>query len=67
MVTRAQLVALLRADDQVAEALLRTLGAIVRCTTRQVSDLAFPDLQGRVAGSCWPWPATATARPAPVR
>jgi CRP/FNR family cyclic AMP-dependent transcriptional regulator len=33
----------------VAEALLRTLGTIVRRTTRQVSDLAFLDLQGRVA------------------
>jgi CRP-like cAMP-binding protein len=50
VVTRAELVALLRSDDRVAEALLRTLGAIVRRTTRQVSDLAFLDLQGRVAG-----------------
>jgi CRP-like cAMP-binding protein len=50
VMTRAELVALLRSDDRVAEALLRTLGAIVRRTTRQVSDLAFLDLQGRVAG-----------------
>jgi CRP-like cAMP-binding protein len=49
VVTRAELVALLRTEDQVAEALLRTLGTIVRRTTRQVSDLAFLDLQGRVA------------------
>ena len=49
VVTRAELVALLRAEEQVAEALLRTLGTIVRRTTRQVSDLAFLDLQGRVA------------------
>ena len=49
VVTRAELVGLLRAEDQVAEALLRTLGTIVRRTTRQVSDLAFLDLQGRVA------------------
>jgi CRP/FNR family transcriptional regulator, cyclic AMP receptor protein len=49
VVTRAELVDLLRAEDQVAEALLRTLGTIVRRTTRQVSDLAFLDLQGRVA------------------
>jgi CRP/FNR family transcriptional regulator, cyclic AMP receptor protein len=49
VMTRAELLALLRAEDQVAEALLRTLGAIVRRTTRQVSDLAFLDLQGRVA------------------
>jgi CRP-like cAMP-binding protein len=33
----------------VAEALLRTLGTIVRRTTRQVSDLVFLDLQGRIA------------------
>jgi CRP/FNR family transcriptional regulator, cyclic AMP receptor protein len=49
VVTRAELLRLLRAEDQVAEALLRTLGRIVRRTTRQVSDLAFLDLQGRVA------------------
>jgi CRP/FNR family cyclic AMP-dependent transcriptional regulator len=33
----------------VAEALLRTLGAMVRRTTRQIGDLAFLSLQGRVA------------------
>jgi CRP/FNR family cyclic AMP-dependent transcriptional regulator len=49
VVTRAELVALLRSEEQVAEALLRTLGTIVRRTTRQVSDLAFLDLQGRLA------------------
>jgi CRP-like cAMP-binding protein len=49
VVTRAELLALLRSEEQVAEALLRTLGSIVRRTTRQVSDLAFLDLQGRVA------------------
>jgi CRP/FNR family transcriptional regulator, cyclic AMP receptor protein len=49
VVTRAELLRLLRAEDQVAEALLRTLGTIVRRTTNQVTDLAFLDLQGRVA------------------
>jgi CRP-like cAMP-binding protein len=49
VVTRAELLRLLRSEDQVAEALLRTLGAIVRRTTRQISDLAFLSLQGRVA------------------
>jgi CRP/FNR family cyclic AMP-dependent transcriptional regulator len=49
VVTRAELLRLLRAEDQVAEGLLRTLGTIVRRTTRQVTDLAFLDLQGRVA------------------
>ena len=42
VVTRAELLRLLRAEDQVAEALLRTLGTIVRRTTRQVSDLVVP-------------------------
>ena len=49
VVTRAELLHLLRAEDQVAEALLSTLGAMVRRTTRQVSDLVFLDLQGRIA------------------
>jgi CRP/FNR family cyclic AMP-dependent transcriptional regulator len=49
MVTRAELLRLIRADEQVAEALLRILGAMVRRTTRQVSDLTFLNLQGRVA------------------
>ena len=49
VVTRPELLGLLRGNDQVAEALLRTLGAIVRRTTRQISDLAFLSLQGRVA------------------
>jgi CRP/FNR family cyclic AMP-dependent transcriptional regulator len=49
VVTRADLIRLLRSEDQVAEALLRILGAIVRRTTRQLTDLAFLDLQGRVA------------------
>jgi CRP/FNR family transcriptional regulator, cyclic AMP receptor protein len=49
VVTRAELLRLMRSDDQVAEALLRLLGAMVRRTTRQVTDLAFLSLQGRVA------------------
>ncbi len=49
VVTRAELLHLLRAEDQVAEALLSTLGAMVRRTTRQVGDLVFLDLQGRIA------------------
>jgi CRP/FNR family transcriptional regulator, cyclic AMP receptor protein len=49
VVTRVELLHLLRAEDQVAEALLSTLGAMVRRTTRQVSDLVFLDLQGRIA------------------
>jgi CRP/FNR family cyclic AMP-dependent transcriptional regulator len=49
VVTRAELLRLLRSEEKVAEALLRTLGTMVRRTTRQVTDLVFLDLQGRVA------------------
>jgi CRP/FNR family cyclic AMP-dependent transcriptional regulator len=49
VVTRPVLLRLLRTEDQVAEALLRILGTIVRRTTRQVTDLVFLDLRGRVA------------------
>ena len=49
VVTRAELLRLLRSDEKVAEALLRLLGAIVRRTTRQVTDLVFLNLRGRVA------------------
>jgi CRP/FNR family transcriptional regulator, cyclic AMP receptor protein len=48
-VTRAELLRLLRSDEQVAEALLRALGTMVRRTTQQVTDLAFLSLQGRIA------------------
>jgi CRP/FNR family transcriptional regulator, cyclic AMP receptor protein len=49
VVTRAELLRLLRSDEQVAEALLRSLGRMVRRTTHQVTDLAFLSLQERVA------------------
>ena len=49
VVTRAELVRLLRSEEQVAEALLRSLGRMVRRTTDQVTDLAFLSLPGRVA------------------
>jgi CRP-like cAMP-binding protein len=49
LVTRAELLRLLRSEEQVAEALLRSLGTMVRRTTHQVTDLAFLSLQGRVA------------------
>jgi CRP/FNR family cyclic AMP-dependent transcriptional regulator len=49
VVTRGELLRLLRSDEQVAEALLRLLGAIVRRTTRQLTDLVFLNLPGRVA------------------
>ena len=49
VVTRPEVLRLLRSDDQLAEALLRILGGMVRRTTRQISDLAFLSLQGRVA------------------
>jgi CRP/FNR family transcriptional regulator, cyclic AMP receptor protein len=49
VVTRGELLRLLRAEEQVAEALLRSLGTMVRRTTRQVTDRAFLNLRGRVA------------------
>jgi CRP/FNR family transcriptional regulator, cyclic AMP receptor protein len=49
VVTRDELLRLLRSEEHVAEALLRSLGTIVRRTTNQVADLAFLSLQGRVA------------------
>jgi CRP/FNR family transcriptional regulator, cyclic AMP receptor protein len=49
VITRAELLSLLRSEEHVAEALLRSLGAIVRRTTRQLTDLAFLNLQGRIA------------------
>jgi CRP/FNR family transcriptional regulator, cyclic AMP receptor protein len=48
-ITRTELLRLLRSEERVAEALLRALGTMVRRTTRQVTDLAFLNLQGRVA------------------
>jgi CRP/FNR family cyclic AMP-dependent transcriptional regulator len=48
-ITRAELLQLMRYEEQVAEALLRSLGTIVRRTTRQLTDLVFLTLQGRVA------------------
>jgi CRP/FNR family transcriptional regulator, cyclic AMP receptor protein len=49
IVTRDDFICLLRSDAQVADAMLRSLGAMVRRTTRQVSDLVFLNMQGRVA------------------
>jgi CRP/FNR family transcriptional regulator, cyclic AMP receptor protein len=49
MITREELLRLLRSEEHVTEALLRLLGAIVRRTTRQVTDLVFLNLPGRVA------------------
>jgi CRP/FNR family cyclic AMP-dependent transcriptional regulator len=48
-ITRTEVLRLLRSEEKVAEALLRTLGTMVRRTTRQVTELAFLNLQGRVA------------------
>jgi CRP/FNR family transcriptional regulator, cyclic AMP receptor protein len=49
VVARDEFLRLLRLDLQVADALLRSLGEMVRRTTRQLSDIAFLDMQGRVA------------------
>jgi CRP/FNR family transcriptional regulator, cyclic AMP receptor protein len=49
VVKRDDLLQASRPDQQVVDALLRFLGDMVRRTTEQVSDLAFVDLEGRVA------------------
>ncbi len=48
-ISRAQVIKLLRSDDGVVDALLRSLGELVRRANRQTTDLVFLDLQGRVA------------------
>jgi CRP/FNR family transcriptional regulator, cyclic AMP receptor protein len=48
-ITRAEVLRLVHSEEQVAEALLRLLGTMVRRTTRQVTDLALLSLPGRVA------------------
>ena len=48
-ITRAEVLRLVHAEEQVAEALLRLLGTMVRRTTRQVTDLALLSLPRRVA------------------
>jgi CRP/FNR family cyclic AMP-dependent transcriptional regulator len=49
VVHRAEFVRLVRSDERVADAMFRSLGSMVRRTTHRVEDLAFLDLQGRVA------------------
>jgi CRP/FNR family cyclic AMP-dependent transcriptional regulator len=49
VVTRAELMNLLHSEEQIADALLRSLCTIVRRTIHQVSDLVFLSLEGRVA------------------
>jgi CRP/FNR family cyclic AMP-dependent transcriptional regulator len=48
-ISRANVIDLLRSDSGVVEALLCSLGDLVRRANRQTTDLVFLDLQGRVA------------------
>jgi CRP/FNR family transcriptional regulator, cyclic AMP receptor protein len=48
-IVRAKVIELLRSDSGVVDALLRSLGELVRRANRQTTDLVFLDLQGRVA------------------
>jgi CRP/FNR family cyclic AMP-dependent transcriptional regulator len=48
-ITREELEDLLYSEKKVTEALLRSLGLIVRRTTGQIGGLVFLDLQGRIA------------------
>jgi CRP/FNR family transcriptional regulator, cyclic AMP receptor protein len=67
VVTREELLRLLRSEEQVAEALLRSLGTMVRRTTNQVTDLAFLSLRGRVAAKLLELAGPATHGPARTR
>jgi CRP/FNR family cyclic AMP-dependent transcriptional regulator len=49
VIAREEFLRLLRSDMQVADALLRSLGEMVRRTTRQMSALVFLDMPARVA------------------
>ncbi len=49
VVTRDDLIGLLRSDIHVVDAVLKSLGGMVRHADRLASDLVFLDLQGRVA------------------
>ena len=48
-ITREQVIRLLRSDAGVVDALLRSLGELVRRANRQTTDLVFLDLQTRLA------------------
>jgi CRP/FNR family cyclic AMP-dependent transcriptional regulator len=48
-ISRDQVIRLLRSDAGVVDALLRSLGELVRRANRQTADLVFLDLQGRLA------------------
>jgi CRP-like cAMP-binding protein len=77
VITREVLLDLATRDSGLTEALLRTLGALLRRLTEQASDLVFLDLPGRSGPwrSSWqvwsPWgrpaAAGATSRPRPGR
>ena len=49
VITRDDLIGLLRSDLQVVDAVLKSLGAMVRHADRLAGDLVFLDLQGRLA------------------
>lgn len=49
VITRVELLHLLRSEKQVADALLRSLATMSQRITQQVTDLAFLNLKGRVA------------------
>ncbi|HEV8653676.1 MAG TPA: Crp/Fnr family transcriptional regulator [Actinomycetes bacterium] len=48
-IPREELIWLLQSNADVLDALLRSLGRMVRRTTRQLTDLVFLDVEGRVA------------------
>ncbi len=48
-ISRDKVIGVLRSDEGVVDALLRSLGELVRRANRQTTDLVFLDLQGRLA------------------
>jgi CRP/FNR family transcriptional regulator, cyclic AMP receptor protein len=63
VVAREEFLRLMRSDMQVADALLRSLGEMVRRTTRQMSALVFLDMRARVARQLLQLAGDGTATP----
>ena len=63
VIAREEFLRLMRSDMQVADALLRSLGEMVRRTTRQMSALVFLDMRARVARQLLQLAGDGTATP----
>ena len=63
VIAREEFLRLMRSDMQVADALLRSLGEMVRRTTRQMSALVFLDMRARVGRQLLQLAGDGTATP----